>query len=413
MEFDFLFDPVRKLFSIGFRVADGRLDSGHYDLLASEARLASFVAIAKGDVPSSHWFQLSRPLTPVGRGSALISWSGSMFEYLMPLLVMRSHARSMLDQTNRLVVRRHITYGAERGVPWGVSESAFSARDLALTYQYSNFGVPGLGLKRGLSEDIVVAPYATALAAMVEPAAAIRNFTRLAQEGAVGRYGFYEALDYTASRLPEGKHVVVVRAYMAHHQGMSIVSIANVLNDGIMRERFHAEPIVQATELLLEETTPRVAVARPRAEEVKAAGHVRDLVPPALRRFRSPHDLIPRTHLLTNGQYVVMITAAGSGYSRWRDLAVTRWREDVTRDCWGSYVFLRDAESGEVWSAGYQPSGAEPDQYEVAFSRTGQRFTAGMEHFLPRSRCWFHPKTMPRSDASRSGISARAPVSLS
>ena len=369
MEFDFLFDEERKLFSIGFRVSDGRLDSGHYDLLASEARLSSFIAIAKGDVPSSHWFQLSRPLTPVGKGSALISWSGSMFEYLMPLLIMRSHTRSMLDQTYRLVVRRQIKYGAERGVPWGVSESAFSARDLALTYQYSNFGVPGLGLKRGLSEDIVIAPYATALAAMVDPAAAVRNFTRLAEEGAAGRYGFYEALDYTASRLPEGKKVVVVRAYMAHHQGMSIVAIANVLRDGVMRERFHAEPMIQATELLLQETTPRgVAVARPRAEEVKAAVDVRDLVPPVLRRFRSPHDLIPRTHLLTNGQYVVMMTAAGSGYSRWRDLAITRWREDVTRDCWGSYVFLRDAESGEVWSAGYHPSGAEPDHYEVVFS---------------------------------------------
>ena len=281
MEFGFLFDPARQLLSIGYRVADGSLDPNCYDLLASEARLASFVAIAKGDVPVRHWFRLGRALTPVDRGSALISWSGSMFEYLMPSLVMRAPAGSLLEQTSRLVVRRQMKYGAELGVPWGVSESAYNARDLELTYQYSNFGVPGLGLKRGLSEDAVVAPYATALAAMVDPEAAAQNFSRLAAAGGRGRYGFYEALDYTPTRLPEGEPVAIVRAYMAHHQGMTLVAIANALHDGAMRARFHAEPIVQATELLLQERTPRdVAVARPRAEEVKAAANVRELVPP-------------------------------------------------------------------------------------------------------------------------------------
>ena len=179
MKFDFLFDPARQLLSIGYRVADGSLDPNCYDLLASEARLASFVAIAKGDVPARHWFRLGRALTPVDRGSALISWSGSMFEYLMPSLVMRAPAGSLLEQTNRLVVRRQIKYGAELGVPWGISESAYNARDLELTYQYSNFGVPGLGLKRGLSENAVIAPYATALAAMVDAEAAAQNFSRL------------------------------------------------------------------------------------------------------------------------------------------------------------------------------------------------------------------------------------------
>ncbi len=369
MEFAFLFDPGQQLLSIGYRVAEGSLDPNCYDLLASEARLASFVAIAKGDVPAQHWSRLGRALTPVDRGSALISWSGSMFEYLMPSLVMRAPAGSLLEQTSRFVVRRQMKYGASRGVPWGVSESAYSARDLELTYQYSSFGVPGLGLKRGLSEDVVVAPYATALAAMVDPQAAAENFARLAAAGGRGRYGFYEALDYTPTRLPEGEPVAPVRAYMAHHQGMTLVAIANALHDGTMRARFHAEPIIQATELLLQERTPRdVAVARPRAEEVKAAANVRELVPPMLRRFQSPHDPVPRTHLLSNGRYAVMITAAGSGYSRWRDLAVTRWTEDVTCDCWGTYVFLRDARSGDVWSAGYQPSGVEPDSYEVEFA---------------------------------------------
>jgi cyclic beta-1,2-glucan synthetase len=368
MEFGFLFDATRKLFSIGYRVTEGSLDPNCYDLLASEARLASFIAITKNEVPPSHWFHLQRALTPVRGGSALISWSGSMFEYLMPALVMRAPAGSLLSQTGELVVRRQIEYGAERHVPWGASESAYNARDLTLTYQYASFGVPGLGLKRGLSEDVVIAPYATALAAMIDPVAAMANFVRLEEAGGRGAYGFYEAIDYTMSRVPEGKNDAVVCAYMAHHQGMSLVALTNVLKDGVMRSRFHADPIVQASELLLQERTPRdVRVVRPRAEEVSAATQVRELLPPVLRRFTTPHSPTPRTHLLSNGRYAVMLTAAGSGYSRWKDIAVTRWREDATRDCWGSYIFLRDAQSGQVWSAGYQPSGIEPENYEVSF----------------------------------------------
>ena len=333
MEFGFLLDPARKLLSIGYRVTEGDFDPSCYDLLASEARLASFVAIAKGDVPSRHWFRLGRAVTPVGRGAALISWSGSMFEYLMPSLVMRAPAGSLLDQTNRLVVGRQIAYGAALGVPWGISESAYNVRDLAFTYQYSNFGVPGLGLKRGLIENAVVAPYATALAAMIDPEAAAGNFARLAAIGAQGRFGFYDALDYTPARLPEGQDVAIVRAFMAHHQGMTVVAIANGLLDGKMRARFHSEPIVQATELLLQERTPRdVAVAHPRAEEVKTAATVRDLELPAVRRLHSAHSAAPEAHLLSNGRYAVMLTGAGSGYSRWRELGITRWREDATRD---------------------------------------------------------------------------------
>ena len=369
MDFTFLYDAPRDLFAIGFRPVEGTLDSGHYDLLASEARLASFVAIARGDVPVEHWFHLGRPLTPVGRGSALLSWSGSMFEYLMPDLVLDAPSGSLLENTNRLIVRRQIGYGEERGVPWGISEAAYNARDVNFTYQYSNFGVSGLGLKRGLSEDLVIAPYATALAAMVDPVAASANFRRLASVGALGRYGFYESIDYTASRLPEGETREVVKAYMAHHQGMTIVALANVLFGEAMRRRFGAEPAVQATELLLQERTPiTVAVAREVSDDPRTDLHVQDEVPPVLRRFRSPHDSMPRTHILSNGRYSVMMTAAGSGYSRWRGLDVTRWREDATLDPWGAYVFLADATSGKLWSAGYQPAGVEPDSYEAVFS---------------------------------------------
>ena len=329
MQFGFLLDRPRQLLSIGFQCAEGTLDPSCYDLLASEARLASFIAIAKGDIAPKHWFKLGRAVTPIGRGSALISWSGSMFEYLMPELVMREPAGSLLQQTAKLVVSRQIEYGAQRGVPWGISELAYNFRDMELTYQYSNFGVPGLGLKRGLSENVVVAPYATVLASMIDPEAAVRNLSRLKEAGGSGRYGWYEALDYTPGRTPEGKSVAVVRAYMAHHQGMSLVAIANTLGGGAMRSRFHANPIVQATELLLQERPPRdVSVKWVRAEEVSQVTLVRELVPPMLRRFRSPHDRIPRSHLLSNGRYAVMITAAGAGYSRWRDLAVSRWQED-------------------------------------------------------------------------------------
>jgi len=369
MEFGFLLDPPRQLLSIGYQVTERALDPSCYDLLASEARLASFVAIAKGDVPARHWFRLGRAVTPVDRGSALISWSGSMFEYLMPSLVMRAPTGSLLEQSARLVVRRQIKYGAELDIPWGVSESAYNVRDLQFTYQYSNFGIPGLGLKRGLAENAVIAPYATALAAMVDPEAAVRNFSALAVVGGRGRYGWYEALDYTPKRLAVGEKVAVVRAYMAHHQGMTVLALVNALQDGAMRTRFHAEPMIQAAELLLQERPARdVAVARLRVDEVRSAANVREFVPPVLRRFQSPHDLVPRTHLLSNFHYAVMITSAGSGYSRWRDLAVTRWREDVTCDPWGSYIFLRDTRSGDVWSAGYQPSAVEPDSYDVTFS---------------------------------------------
>jgi cyclic beta-1,2-glucan synthetase len=375
MQFGFLLDPERRLLSIGYRPSEGILDSSCYDLLASEARLASFVAIAKNDVPARHWFRLGRPVTSIGHGAALISWSGSMFEYLMPSLVMRAPAGSLLEQTSRLIVQRQIQYGAELDVPWGVSESAYNARDLELTYQYSNFGVPGLGLKRGLSENTVIAPYASALAAMVDPRQAALNFERLTALGASGRYGLYEALDYTRSRLPEGVRFAIVRAFMAHHQGMSIVAIANVLLDGRMRARFHSEPGIRASELLLQERTPRdVSVVHPRAEEVSTAAQVTAEQLPEVRRLFTPHEQTPQTHLLSNGRYSVMLTCVGSGYSRWCNTGVTRWHADPTCDDRGSYLYLRDAASGAVWSAGYQPCGVEPDRFEVTFTEDQAHF---------------------------------------
>jgi cyclic beta-1,2-glucan synthetase len=383
MDFNFLLDPERKLLSIGFLVGDGSLDQSCYDLLASEARLASFLAIAKRDVPVAHWFRLGRAATPAGHGAALISWSGSMFEYLMPSLVMRAPQRSLLATTNRLIVQRQIDYATTMGLPWGMSESAFNARDLEMTYQYSNFGIPELALKRGLGDQAVIAPYATALAAMVDPAAAVRNFVRLTEAGALGQYGYYEALDYTASRLPDGQTVGLVRAFMAHHQGMSVVAIANAVLDGIMRDRFHTEPLVQANELLLQERTPRdVARVQARTADPVHATATETAGSPSCRRILSPHGASPAVHILSNGRYSVMLTAAGSGYSRWQGRAVTRWREDTTCDDWGSFIYLRDIERDMTWSAGFHPSGREADRYDVNYTeeRVDIRRTDGSLH---------------------------------
>jgi cyclic beta-1,2-glucan synthetase len=373
MDFRFLFDGNRKLFSVGYRVAEAQLDESYYDLLASEARLTSFIAIARGEVPVAHWFRLGRPMVPIDDGGALISWSGSMFEYLMPALLMRTPTSSLLDLTFRLVVQRQIEYGRERSVPWGVSESAYSQRDRGFTYQYSAFGVPGLGFKRGLGHDLVVAPYATALAAMVDAPAAAENFATLKAAGGLGASGFYEALDFTPARLPEGQKVSVVRAFFAHHQGMTLIALANVLLDGLPRRRFHRHPMVQAAELLLEERTPReIVAARIPPDEIQLAP-VLELAPAPARHFVTARLQSPATHLLSNGRYAVMITTAGSGYSNWEGLAVTRWREDSTWDGWGAFIFLRDAADGTVWSAGYQPTGTEPDRYDVVFAEDRAR----------------------------------------
>jgi cyclic beta-1,2-glucan synthetase len=375
MEFRFLFHEQRQLLSIGFRVDEQVLDSNAYDLLASEARLASFLAIAKGDIPTRHWFRLGRTLMPLGRSMALQSWSGSMFEYLMPTLLMREPSGSLLALSNRAAVRRQIVYGQQRGVPWGISESQYNARDRQMNYQYSGFGVPSLGLKRGLAENLVIAPYATMLAAMIAPRQARANLDRLTGLGALGRYGWYEAIDFTRQRLPDGLDQAVIKAYMAHHQGMAILGLADVLQDGRMRERLHAEPMVKSAELLLQERMPRdIALAAP-PPTLKTGAITRQAEEPeGPRLFHDPYGPIPRTHLLSNAQYAVMLTAAGGGYSKWKDLAVTRWREDAARDPWGSFLYLRDLRTGAVWSASHNPVGVPGSHYEVAFAEDRATF---------------------------------------
>ena len=370
MDFTFLFDPARELFTTGFNVAERRCDPSCYDLLASEARLGSYVAIALGQVPQDHWFSLGRLLVASPGGPILVSWSGSMFEYLMPLLVMPNYSRTLLDHTCRAAVQQQIDYGKLRGVPWGISESGYNRTDVHLNYQYRAFGVPGLGLKRGLADDLVIAPYASVMALMAAPRAACENLQQLAAEGRTGRYGFYEAVDYTPARLPPGESSVTIRSFMVHHQGMSLLALDNLLRDDPMPRRFLACPVLRAADLLLQERVPKAAASVVEKDlEIESARTLAVTAETGMRIFTHPAPPAPEVHLLSNGRYHVAVSSAGSGYSRWRDLAVTRWREDGTRDCWGSFVYLRDAATGEVWSATHQPTLRATKGYEAIFTQ--------------------------------------------
>ena len=375
MDFAFLFDPARDLFAIGFNATDRRRDTGFFDLLASEARLCSYVAIAHGQVPQDHWFSLGRLLVAVQGEPILVSWSGSMFEYLMPLLVMPNYEHTLLEHTCSTAVRQQIGYGHTRNVPWGISESGYNRTDAHLNYQYRAFGVPGLGLKRGLANDLVIAPYASAMALMVAPREACENLQRLAAEGREGAYGFYEAIDYTASRLPPDEKSATIRSFMAHHQGMSLLALLYLLRDRPMQRRFMACPLLHAADLLLQERVPNTAASVFSADlELEEFRNRSEETGDIMRTLTNPAPSTPEVHLLSNGRYHVVITSAGGGYIRWRDLTLTRWREDATRDCWGTFIYLRDLESGEVWSAAHQPVRRPTKRYEAIFAQGRAEF---------------------------------------
>ncbi|MCU0835486.1 MAG: cyclic beta 1-2 glucan synthetase [Chromatiaceae bacterium] len=375
MEYGFLYDEGSHLLSIGYTVDEGRRDASYYDLLASEARFGVFVAIAQGQLPQESWFALGRLLTRTRGEPVLLSWSGSMFEYLMPQLVMPTYEHTLLEQTARAAVARQIEYGQQRRLPcWGISESGYNMVDVHLNYQYRAFGVPGLGLKRGLADDLVVAPYASALALTVAPEAACRNLQRLSDAGAEGRFGFYEAIDYTPTRQRRGETQALVRSYMAHHQGMTLLALAHRLLGRPMQARFAADPLFQATLLLLQERIPRASVLHVHTAEVTGPRVGAGSVETPIRVLRDPDTPAPEVQLLSNGRYHVMVTHAGGGYSRWKNLAVTRWREDGTRDPWGTFCYLRDIDSGAVWSTAHQPTLRRVEHYEAIFSEGRAEF---------------------------------------
>lgn len=368
MEFAFLFRKERRLLSIGYRVDSNELDEACYDLLASEARLTSLFAIAKGDLPMEHWYRLGRHVVPIGARGALVSWSGSMFEYLMPPLVMQERSGGILNQTNNLIVQEQMNHGRRLGTPWGISEAAFNALDHQMHYQYTNFGVPTLGLKRGLGQNAVIAPYASILASQYDPIAAESNLAELRSLGALGKYGFHDAVDFTPTRVPEGKRCAVVYNYYAHHHGMSIAAIANVVMNGMLRELFHADPVIEAAELLLQEKAPRdIPVMSAKHEETPGKGGG-ELLRPEIRTITSPASKDRELVLLSNGRYSIMLTATGTGYARWNNMSVARWRPDPTEDRWGQFIFLRDTASGDWWSTTTEPRRAEGEQTKTIFS---------------------------------------------
>jgi cyclic beta-1,2-glucan synthetase len=381
MNFRFLFDKEKELFSIGYQHATHAFDASSYDLFASEARLASFVAVAKNDVPLDHWFRLGRTLTHAAGATALVSWSGSMFEYLMPHLVMRSFPFTLLDHTYQGALRRQVAHGNQHGVPWGASESAYNLRDRQHTYQYRAFGVPDLALKRGLGGDLVIAPYASALALMVEPEQALENLAALGAAGALGPYGFRDALDYT--RPDPGRSCAVVGTYMAHHIGMSLVALTNALTAQVWQERFHADPLVRSAELLLHERIPRRLLLQ-QAQQARAdvAFGRADTETPAVREFDRPDSPRPHIALLGFQPYTLMVSHCGSGYSRYGDLAVTRWRADGTTDSTGQFCYVKDMTTGRLWSTAHQPVCAPADAYRALLATdrvTFQRSDGGIE----------------------------------
>lgn len=375
IEYEFLYDKASKLLSIGYNATDFRRDAVFYDLLASEARITSFIGIAYGKLPQEHWFALGRLLTTVGSGKpSLISWSGSMFEYLMPLLVMPTYENTLLDRSYRAVVNRQIEYGHNRNVPWGISESGYNNTDTNLNYHYRAFGVPGLGFKRGLAEDLVIAPYAAAMGLMINPSLASVNLMQMESLGYTGEYGFYEAIDYTPTRVIPGKKHAIVQSFMAHHQGMILLSLAYALLNRPMQRRFLADPNLQATVMLLQEKMPRIAPFYPHTSKEEEVHNIIEMPESLLRVIPTVNTDNPELNLLSNGRYHVMISNSGSGYTRWNNLAVTRWREDPTSDNNGIFCYIRDLASGEFWSNGYQPTRKNPDTYEAVFKQSRTEF---------------------------------------
>ncbi|KAF0091773.1 MAG: glycosyltransferase [Fusobacteria bacterium] len=368
MKFLPLYDKKKQLFSIGYNFDDNKLTNSYYDLLASEARLTSYISIAKGEIPVTHWFKMGRALTVVGRYKGLVSWTGTMFEYLMPLLIMKSYKHTLLDETYSFVIKSQKKYAKMRNMPWGISESAFNLLDRNQEYQYKAIGVPWLGLKRGLIEDAVTTPYATCLALMVDPRGAIENLKRLKIEGLEGRYGYYEAADYTKERLGSEPNLHIIKSFMAHHQGMSLLALNNFLNKNIMQERFHQDPAMDAARLLLQEKVPgNVLITKTHKEKV--VPYKEDIIKEkrAIRTFYKPDEELPKAHILTNGNYSIMITDRGTGYSKNKLMAVTRWRMDSALDSYGMFFFLKNVDNDTIWSATYAPLNTKPDNYEVIF----------------------------------------------
>ncbi len=373
MDFRFLYQYQRHVFHIGFNLDAGQLDHNFYDLLASEARIASIIAIAKGEVPQTHWMHLGRPLTRVEDTFVLLSWSATMFEYLMPPLFLRSYEGTLLSESSQGAVLHQIAYGKRKGIPWGISESGFYRFDANQNYQYRAFGIPGLGFKRGLADDLVISPYASLMAIGFQPHAVVHNLTDLAKLKMIGLYGVFESIDFTADRLLLNQRSAIVAEYMAHHQGMILMAMDNYFHQDIMVRRMHSDPRIQSVELLLQEQVPQaVPIQDPYAEDVKGIQRL-TAAPIEIIPWQVPIQTpIPQMHLLSNGTYQVLISNMGGGYSSWRDVDLTRWHSDGVLDPWGTWIYIQEMGTGSkpkniLWSAGHQPIPGDAAKMQVTY----------------------------------------------
>lgn len=368
MDFRMLYNPEVRLFRIGYNVSTGQMDPNHYDLLATEARLASYFAISKHDVPVEHWFSLGRPVTRLRGKPSVLSWNGSMFEYLMPPIFLPGQRDTLLGESESTAVVYQRAYARMHGVPWGISESAFATTDSEGNYQYRAFGAPGLALRRGLTEDLVISPYASALALCCWPNAAVRNLEELRKLGALGTYGYYDAVDFTRNRVAEGRDYTIVRNYMAHHHGMTLGAIANVLDNDVFVRRVLSGKRMQAIELLLQEQVPwDVQIEKGRIAEGHHAAEKEHSIVALAPWIPSSAAMIPQMHMLGNGSMGSWISESGAGGLFRQDFSLTRWLPDSSCDSFGYWIYIRDADSGETWSVGRLPTGKECDHSRVVF----------------------------------------------
>ena len=391
-DFSFLYSRRRHLFHIGYRVAEHQRDAGFYDLLASESRLTSLLAIAKGDAPVRHWSALGRQFFAVGASAGLRSWSGSMFEYLMPGVVLDEPYGSVLHEASHAALREQMAFAKAQGVPWGISESAYAASDFTLAYQYAPHGVPRLALRRTPPDELVIAPYATALVAQIAPHCAYLNFKVLQGLGGRGRYGFIEALDYSAAGRTGSEPFTPVDTVMAHHQGMSIVALANVLLGGAALRWGMANAHVQAVSSLLHERVPReIPVLRalpvalqPQTQRRRTPGLFREVLPGS--------NAIEPSHILSNGRYSVLLRANGAGLSRWDQTGITRWRDDALRDAHGSFFFVKWDGQAQPHSVTQHPAPDPQALYQSVFHADRVSFDAQWPDLHAHTTVWVSPE---------------------
>lgn len=366
MDFKFLYNKDRGLFAIGYNVEEKSLGNSYYDLMASEARISSFLSIARGEIPKEHWYNLSRNMTKVFGHKTLVSWSGTMFEYFMPFQIMKSFKNTIWDLTYSSVVSAQIGYGEKKNTPWGISESAYYEFDVNQNYQYKAFGVPGIGLKRGLEQEVVISPYSSIMALPYDAKSSIKNLKKLYDMKFYGRYGFIEAIDYSDEKPKE--EAKEVRCYMVHHLGMSLLALDNILNNDILKERFHNIPEIKAAEILLKEKVPE-NITFEREVDISIANNKKlekeDFIP---RIFKGNKGEDQEVLLLSNGTYSTMIAHDGSGYSKKDDMTVYRWKGDSTSDSSGTFFYIKNLNSNDYWSATYEPCKESNEDYLVEFT---------------------------------------------